>query len=104
LSMGNLRRADRFGRLGGEEFAFLLPETDTASAWHFADRFRRIVADTPAQTSEGPVSFTVSIGLAVCGASDSTIDSILARADAALYLAKEGGRNRVWDGTKEVAG
>ena len=104
LSMGNLRRADRFGRLGGEEFAFLLPETDIASAWHFADRFRRIVADTPAQTSEGPVSFTVSIGLAVCGASDSTIDSILARADAALYLAKESGRNRVWDGTKEVAG
>jgi diguanylate cyclase (GGDEF)-like protein/PAS domain S-box-containing protein len=102
LAMGNLRRADRFGRLGGEEFAFLLPETDIASAWHFADRFRRLVADTPAQGSKGPISFTVSIGLANCTAVDSTIDSILAQADAALYLAKESGRNRVSDGTNEV--
>jgi diguanylate cyclase (GGDEF)-like protein/PAS domain S-box-containing protein len=102
LAMGNLRRADRFGRLGGEEFAFLLPETDIGSAWHFADRFRRLVADTPARGSKGPISFSVSIGLANCSAVHSTIDSILAQADTALYLAKERGRNRVSDGTNKV--
>jgi diguanylate cyclase (GGDEF)-like protein/PAS domain S-box-containing protein len=102
MAMGNLRRADCFGRLGGEEFAFLLPETDLASAWHFADRFRRLVADTPARGPNGPISFTVSIGLANCSAADSTIDSILAQADTALYLAKDRGRNRVSDGTSEV--
>lgn len=104
LSVGNLRRADRFGRLGGEEFAFLLPETDISRAWQFADRFRCLVADTPARSSKGPVAFTISIGLADCSAADSTVDSILAHADTALYLAKEAGRNRVSDCANAVGG
>jgi len=99
LSTRNLRRADRFGRLGGEEFAFLLPETDLASAWRFAERFRCLVADTPARTESGVIAFTISIGVADCGLGDTTVDSILAHADAALYQAKESGRNRVSGGT-----
>jgi diguanylate cyclase (GGDEF)-like protein/PAS domain S-box-containing protein len=102
LSLGNLRRADCFGRLGGEEFAFLLPDTDSASARRFADRFRRLVADTPAPGPKGPIAYTASIGIAECGAGDCSVDGILAKADAALYLAKASGRNRVSDGTNKV--
>lgn len=102
LAVMHLRRADHFGRLGGEEFAFLLPETDIAGAWQFADRFRRIVAETPVQSSQGPISFTVSIGVAKFEADDSATDSILARADAALYQAKRSGRNCVADGTVQA--
>jgi diguanylate cyclase (GGDEF)-like protein/PAS domain S-box-containing protein len=98
LAMGTLRRADRFGRLGGEEFAFLLPETDMVHARQFADRFRCLVADTPARTRKGPISITISIGIADFGPGDITTDSIVARADAALYRAKESGRNRVSEG------
>jgi diguanylate cyclase (GGDEF)-like protein/PAS domain S-box-containing protein len=102
LSVGHLRRADRFGRLGGEEFAFLLPETDITRAWQFAERFRCLVADTPARSRKGPIAFTISIGIAECSAADATVDSILAHADTALYLAKESGRNRVSNGKEAV--
>jgi diguanylate cyclase (GGDEF)-like protein/PAS domain S-box-containing protein len=104
LAMLHLRRADHFGRLGGEEFAFLLPETDIAGAWQFAERFRRMVADTPVPCPNRPISisFTVSIGIAKFEPDDSATDSILARADAALYKAKENGRNRVADGSTQA--
>ena len=95
LSQLLLRRNDLFGRLGGEEFGILLPSTDGAAALEFAERFRRHVADTPAQNSKGMIPFTISIGAAEFAPSDSASDGILARADAALYRAKEGGRNRV---------
>ena len=95
LSRRRLRRIDLFGRLGGEEFGILLPGTDGAGAWQFADRFRRDVAETPLQNGEGPIPITISIGVAQFDPDDVTADGILARADAALYRAKEGGRNRV---------
>ncbi len=95
LSRRRLRRIDLFGRLGGEEFGILLPGTDGAKALQFAEHFRRHVADTPAQSSKGMIPFTISIGVAEFAPSDSASDSILARADVALYRAKEGGRNRV---------
>ena len=95
LSRLRLRRIDLFGRLGGEEFGILLPGTDGAGAWQFADRFRRDVAETPLQSSTGMIPVTVSIGVAECGPGDAVADHILARADVALYRAKERGRNRV---------
>lgn len=95
LSRIRLRRIDLFGRLGGEEFGILLPSTDSAGALEFAERFRRHVADTPAQSSKGMIPFTISIGVSESAPSDSASDSILARADMAFYRAKEGGRNRV---------
>lgn len=98
LSRRRLRRIDLFGRLGGEEFGILLPGTDSAKAWQFAEEFRRLVADTPAQSSQGEIPFTISIGVAEFKASDPAPDSILARADAALYRAKDAGRNRVETG------
>jgi diguanylate cyclase (GGDEF)-like protein/PAS domain S-box-containing protein len=95
LSRLRLRRIDLFGRLGGEEFAILLPGTDRAGAELLAERFRHEVAETPAQTGKGPIAVTVSIGIAELAAVDPGQDAVLARADAALYRAKEAGRNRV---------
>jgi diguanylate cyclase (GGDEF)-like protein/PAS domain S-box-containing protein len=95
LSRLCLRRIDLFGRLGGEEFAILLPGTDRAGAELFAERFRQKLEDTPAQTGKGVIPVTVSIGIAEFGPEDPDPDAVLARADAALYRAKQAGRNRV---------
>ncbi|MBL0313379.1 MAG: PAS domain S-box protein [Holophagaceae bacterium] len=95
LSVAQLRRLDLFGRLGGEEFGILLPGTDGAGALQVAEEFRRNVANSPLQTNEGTVPFSISIGATAFERSDRLPDQILARADAALYRAKEGGRNRV---------
>ncbi|MDD5336707.1 MAG: diguanylate cyclase [Rhodoferax sp.] len=98
LSRLRLRRTDLFGRLGGEEFGVLLPSTGGPEALQFAEEFRRHVAVTPAPSSKGEIPFTISIGVAEFKASDRAPDSILARADAALYRAKDAGRNRVETG------
>ncbi|MBI4808074.1 MAG: PAS domain S-box protein [Nitrosomonadales bacterium] len=95
LAGQRLRRVDLLGRLGGEEFGILLPGTDSAGAKLFAERFRNYVADTPAQSGDGPIPFTISIGIAMFDSRDEAADSIMARADMALYRAKAGGRNRV---------
>jgi diguanylate cyclase (GGDEF)-like protein len=86
-----LRQVDRFGRFGGEEFVVLLPETSLAEARLVAERIR---AEVEAGNKELPAC-TVSIGVAVSGPDDLEVDGIVARADAAMYRAKEGGRNRV---------
>ena len=88
-----LRKTDRLGRYGGEEFLVLLPEADATHALATAERLRR-AAGQPAQ----PVGCTVSVGVATVEAAQSTggdIDTLLAQADAALYRAKHEGRNRV---------
>lgn len=95
LSRRRLRRIDLFGRLGGEEFGILLPGTDEAGALQFAEGFRLCVADTPFQDGTVAVHFTISIGIAEFNSSDVAADSIIARADVALYRAKDDGRNRV---------
>lgn len=95
LAGRSLRRIDLVGRLGGEEFGILLPGASASSAMHFAERFRRQVAEEPAITGNGPIAFSISIGVAEFDDDDVVADAILARADAALYQAKEGGRNAV---------
>jgi len=89
-----LRHTDLFGRLGGEEFAVLLPGTDIEGAQEFAEQIRQNVADNSVESEKGPITITVSIGVAEFSSSDEAPDSILARADAALYRAKQDGRNR----------
>lgn len=91
----HLRRTDTIGRLGGEEFAVLLPETEINGAHLFAERLRQVIASSPAPSSAGPIAFTVSIGVTTFGRSDTDSEAIIARADVALYQAKESGRNRV---------
>jgi diguanylate cyclase (GGDEF)-like protein len=90
------RKVDVPGRVGGEEFAILLPGTDMASAAVFAERLRARVADSSVSIDGGVLlCVTVSIGMAAMSGTDAGCDAVLARADEALYRAKRGGRNRV---------
>jgi diguanylate cyclase (GGDEF)-like protein len=89
-----VRSCDMVGRWGGEEFLVLCPETEAASAMVLAERLRLAVREHPFET---PSRQTVSLGLAVYTPGD-TVDSLLARADAALYRAKEAGRDQVMAG------
>lgn len=86
---GALRRADSLGRYGGEEFVALLPETGSAQALIVAERLRSAV-----ELASGNPSCTVSVGVATSDVNLS-VDGLLARADRAMYQAKNGGRNRV---------
>ncbi|MBK8750758.1 MAG: diguanylate cyclase [Candidatus Competibacteraceae bacterium] len=90
-----LRQVDLLGRLGGEEFAALLPGTDFDGAQQLAERLRRRVAESPVTTAGGVIRVTVSIGVTLFAMTDSAADAILGRADRALYRAKSQGRNRV---------
>jgi diguanylate cyclase (GGDEF)-like protein len=89
-----LRPSDVIARYGGEEFVVNLPDTDQRQASLVAERLRFAVADAKVPSEQGPIAFTVSIGVATC--SDETpLDAAIAEADKALYRAKKNGRNRV---------
>jgi diguanylate cyclase (GGDEF)-like protein/PAS domain S-box-containing protein len=90
-----IREIDMVARVGGEEFAVILPGSDLAAARTSAERLREIVAKTPLVQDGKTISVTVSIGVATMVASDSEADQTLIRADEALYRAKENGRNQV---------
>ena len=89
-----IREADCIGRLGGEEFAILLPETNLEQARTMAERIRQSIEQTAIEASPG-LKITCSIGVAQKTADDYTFDALLVRADSALYEAKRAGRNRV---------
>lgn len=91
----NLRKTDIAGRLGGEEFSIVLPDTSIDAAKIFAERLCLEVKNTPMQLDNTMIVVTVSIGIAAMEAADSNCDEVLIRADNALYRAKEAGRNRV---------
>jgi diguanylate cyclase (GGDEF)-like protein len=97
-----LRLSDALGRFGGEEFVVLLIDTELPEATIVAERIRQSVAEPAVVLSDGTaLDVTVSIGVATLGEDpagetiDSTAQSFLARADHALYAAKQNGRNRV---------
>jgi diguanylate cyclase len=92
LLKNTLRKSDVCGRMGGEEFAILLPDTPLNEAAALADRFCQLYASTPAKINGQVVTNTVSIGVAHDG---YDIDHLLHCADQALYQAKSAGRNRV---------
>jgi diguanylate cyclase (GGDEF)-like protein len=91
--LGVIRKNDYCARLGGEEFAVLLPDTAPETAMVVAERLRAAL-DRSGQGTATIAPYTVSIGLAMLGL-DEEFDSLMARADTALYAAKEAGRNRV---------
>lgn len=91
----SLRRVDLPGRVGGEEFAVLLPGSSAEDALVAAERLRRNIENEPAMTSFGTIPFTVSIGATLLITGDDSPDQPLLRADRALYRAKAAGRNRV---------
>ncbi len=90
-----LRSTDCLARMGGEEFALLLPETAMDAAHRLAERLRGAVAALSFNSENDTFSITVSIGLASLQETDSSPDHILNYADKALYVAKSEGRNRV---------
>ena len=90
----SIRGCDVLGRYGGEEFAVILAGLDPDGP-ELAERMRQVVAAAPVPTRDGPVPVTISVGLTHLHPDDGAVDHLLARADHALYRAKEGGRNRV---------
>jgi diguanylate cyclase (GGDEF)-like protein len=88
-----LRDVDSFGRLGGEEFGMLLPNTNAEGALHLAERVVAAAAACEVLTGELKLRFTVSVGSTELGQDDSSFEPVFARADKALYEAKAGGRN-----------
>lgn len=91
----SFRPFDVLGRMGGEEFAMLLPDMALRDARSAAERLRTAVAGVEVDTGEASFGMTVSLGAAQVGADAFSIEPALAAADAALYRAKAGGRNRV---------
>lgn len=90
-----IRNVDFAARYGGEEFVIVLVETTAEAALETAERIRLKVADAFYGTAEQRISVTVSIGITECRAGDATAEAVLARADQALYQAKDAGRNQV---------
>ena len=94
-----VRRLDVICRIGGEEFVVLLPGADLRVAEQVAERLRRAIAEKPISVScdgqQQQLNMTTSIGLASYERLDDTLESLLKRADEALYQAKQAGRNRV---------
>ena len=91
-----LRVQDLLGRYGGEEFCAVLPDTDRAGALKLAESLRESIAATPFDTEKGPLPVTVSIGVSLCPMNAvRALSDVLNEADAALYAAKQSGRNRV---------
>lgn len=90
-----VRDVDRLGRLGGEEFCLLLPDTDLAGAALVAERMRALVAEKPLRWLDQDWPLSASFGVAEAERSDPSPDAVLARADAAMYRAKAQGRNVV---------
>ena len=84
-SIDILRGTDLFGRVGGEEFAVILPETDAETALWVGERMREELARVRVDAGDAQISFTVSIGLAVLESRKETLETIISRADAALY-------------------
>lgn len=90
-----LRGVDSLGRLGGEEFAVLLPGTGTEAAIQLAERLRHAVQLSPAVEAGQTVSFTISLGVVAITADIADTKTVLHLADKAMYYAKQSGRNRV---------
>src|SRR5690606_12319405 len=99
---GVIRENDALFRWGGEEFLILLPHTSPEEALALAERVRASVARGAIVQEQvaSPIHVTVSLGTSGTDAFPADVDAMIATADAACYLAKRAGRNRVEDGTR----
>ena len=93
-----VRSRDIQGRIGGEEFAILLPDTDSKGAAELAERVRQSIADIKLESDGQQLSITASFGVASYGDSNKDIKSLMQSCDKALYKAKNQGRNQVVSG------
>lgn len=90
-----LRASDLLGRVGGDEFAVLLPETDLNGAGLVAERLRQVIEGWEPLDDHGPAEVSLSLGITLLHPADAGLEDFLERADLALYEAKQSGRNRV---------
>ena len=90
-----LRTSDLFGRIGGEEFAIFLPDTDLDGSFQLAERLRKLVGNSTFDVDGKTIAYTVSLGIAMCEPGDRSVDELFKRADLKLYEAKDMGRDRV---------
>jgi diguanylate cyclase (GGDEF)-like protein len=90
-----VRQIDILGRYGGEEFTTLVLNADLQGVLIVAERLRRCIAETPIDSSQGPIQITISLGVVILDQDCKNLDDLLHRADQALYAAKQAGRNQV---------
>lgn len=83
------------GRYGGEELLMLLPETDSDTSAQIAERLRAFVEKTPVKVQDREIHVTVSIGVSRKDENALELETLISRADQAMYIAKHKGRNRV---------
>ena len=99
-----LRTTDIAARLGGEEFAAVLPRSTAERAHQVAERIRKSLADLVVETDLGDMQCTVSVGIAFPTGEGRMFEQVLGDADKALYRAKNSGRNRVASASLRLAG
>ncbi len=99
VAAATLRDTDMVARIGGEEFAVILPQTPAEGAMRLAERLRADFDSEAIAAREAELHVTASFGVATIGATKENLDEIMARADAALYEAKHRGRNQVVAGS-----
>ncbi|MBS0014707.1 MAG: GGDEF domain-containing protein, partial [Desulfobacterales bacterium] len=90
-----LRQTDSLYRIGGEEFAVVLPETNAENAYQQAERLRQISEQLRMESRGSANKITISVGISEIAGTDASIEDVMKRADACLYKAKENGRNCV---------
>lgn len=93
-----LRSSDILARYGGEEFVVLLPDTELEAAIRLAERIRLALCQSPLETGQGSIAMSASMGVTVLREEDAGVDDLIGRADLAMYVAKDAGRNRVESG------
>ncbi len=94
ICMAHIRDTDIFARYGGEEFAFLVPRCSPTNVLQFAERIRIKLSDARVPIDQTEIQFTVSIGAGTFDSTTPDLDTLLIRADTALYSAKKQGKNR----------
>ena len=90
-----LRETDFCGRVGGEEFGLLLPQTNREAGVALANRLRKRIHEIVIRHNEATINCSASFGVATCKSTTTNIDTLVASADRALYQAKQTGRNKV---------
>ncbi|MDL1972886.1 MAG: GGDEF domain-containing protein, partial [Deltaproteobacteria bacterium] len=88
-----IRSIDTFARLGGDEFGIIMPETDIEGAMYVARKILKIAEEEPLQIDKNTIKFSVSIGITQLKEGDDK-NTIIKRADRAMYLAKDKGSNK----------
>jgi diguanylate cyclase (GGDEF)-like protein len=90
-----LRKSDLIGRVGGEEFAIFLPDTEADDAYHLAEKIRKVISNSILDVEGKAITYTVSLGVETAEPNDLLIIELFKRADLKLYGAKDKGRDRV---------